>query len=310
MPRTISIITRESRLALWQTNAVITRLSELGQSCATIPVKSTGDIDLVRPIYELGVQGVFTKELDAALLRGDADVAVHSLKDIPTQPAKGLTLAAILERGASDDILFVKRGFRPEPDIPATIATSSIRRKAQWQERFPKHNIVNVRGNVETRLQKFSESSWDAMLLAKAGVERLSIGLADTLSVPWMLPSPAQGAIAVVVRADDSEIMKICNKLDDFPTRQCVTAERDFLRHLHGGCSVPISAHARLTNNDLHFDGAVHSPDGSKSFRVKIQFDRAEWKEAGVRAGEAILASVEGREIVSEIQRSNRPQTP
>src|SRR5271168_3562539 len=128
MLRTIRIITRESRLALWQTNAVTTRLAELGQACTVIPVKSTGDIDLIKPIYEMGVQGVFTKELDAALLNGQADAAVHSLKDIPTALARGLRISATMERGSCEDILFIKKSFVPLTTETATVPTSSIRR--------------------------------------------------------------------------------------------------------------------------------------------------------------------------------------
>jgi hydroxymethylbilane synthase len=301
MPPTIRIITRESRLALWQTNAVTSRLEQQGSLCKVISVKSTGDIDLVKPIYEIGVQGVFTKELDSALLNSQADAAVHSLKDIPTVLAAGLTIAAVLERGSFEDILFVKSGFAPDSGQPATIATSSIRRKAQWLERFPDHTMVNVRGNVETRVNKFRESAWDGMILAKAGAERLNLDLTNSIGLPWMVPSPAQGAVAVVCRKEATDLIALFTSLHDPPTHQCVTVERDFLRHLHGGCSVPISAHARIEGDTLHFVGAVHSLDGTRSFRVAKQFEKPRWQEAGKRAAEEVESSESGSAILREI---------
>lgn len=279
-------------------------MEQKGYSCTTLPIKSTGDIDLVNPIYEIGVQGVFTKELDAALLQGQADVAVHSLKDIPTVLAKGLEIAAILERGAVEDILFIKPGFIPTKEKQATVATSSIRRKAQWLERFPHHQVVNVRGNVDTRLKKFNETDWDGMIMAKAGVERLGIDLTNTLSLPWMLPSPAQGAIAVVCRENDDEAKGMLKTLHHEPTHHCVTLERSFLSHLHGGCSVPISAIAILENNAIRLKASVHSLDGSRSFTIERSYPAGNWKTAGKLAAAKIKASEKGNSIVEEIQKS------
>ncbi len=307
MPRTLRMITRESPLALWQTYAVTKKVEATGQVCKVIPVKSTGDLDLVNPIYEIGIQGVFTKELDSALLNDQADAAVHSLKDMPTVLAEGLSIAAIMERGSHEDILFVKPGFIPSDAKPAVVATSSIRRKAQWLERFQHHSMVNVRGNVETRLKKFGESEWDGIILAKAGVERLGIDLSGTTTLSWMLPSPAQGAIAVVCRKEAKPIARLFAALHHVPTAHCVTIERDFLRHLHGGCSVPISALAQLEDDHIHFWGAVHSIDGTKSFRVDKKYSKDQWSEAGSMAAAEVKASAIGKELLDEIQKLKLP---
>ncbi len=271
--------------------------------CSLVPVKSAGDRDLVNPIYDIGIQGVFTKELDVALLNDHADAAVHSFKDIPTALAMGLHVAAVMERGPHEDVLFVKPGFAPAETETATIATSSIRRKAQWLERYRAHTIVNVRGNVETRLRKFWDSEWNAMIVAKAGVERLGVDLKNTSSLPWMIPSPAQGAIAIVCRVDDAETAEAVQPLHHEPTHQCTFIERDFLKHLHGGCSVPISAFARMENDQIHFAGAVHSMDGKQSFKLDRVYRKNQWREAGELAAEEVKTSSDGRRIVDEIQK-------
>ena len=279
-----------------------------GQACKIIPVKSTGDLDLVSPIYEIGIQGVFTKELDTALLNDQADAAVHSLKDIPTLLAEGLVIAAILERGSHEDIFFAKTGFVPDDSISAVIATSSIRRRAQWLERFPNHSLVNVRGNVETRLKKFRESGWDGIIMARAGVERLGLDLTGTTTLSWMLPSPAQGAIAVVCRKEAKAVAQLFAALHHDPTARCVEVERDFLRQLHGGCSVPISALAQLENDHIHFRGAVHSVDGTTNFRVDKKYRKDQWREAGTKAADEVKASPIGKKILDEIQKLKSPR--
>jgi hydroxymethylbilane synthase len=302
MPQTLRIITRESRLALWQTNAVTAEVRQQGHPCTIIPIKSTGDVDLVNPIYEIGVQGVFTKELDSALLAGEADAAVHSLKDVPVVLAKGLRIAAILKRGPFADVLFSKSEFFEGIGGPRKIATSSIRRRAQWLEKNPNDILLNVRGNVETRIRKFQESDWDGMIMARAGVERLAVNWKFTSTLSWMLPSPAQGAIAVVCRESDPETAEIFKTIHHEPTALCVNAERDFLRHLHGGCSVPISALAQPENGKLHFKGAVHSMDGSKSFRVERIVEMNKGEFIGKLAAQEVLENESGRKIVDEIQ--------
>ena len=271
-----------------------------------MPLESTGDINLIKPIYELGVQGVFTKELDIALLNNEADAAVHSLKDIPIVIAKGLAIAAILERASYEDLLITK-GKQPEIDQPFTLATSSIRRKAQWLERYPTHQTENVRGNVETRIKKLMDSHWDGLLMAKAAVDRLDLKLEHAYTLNWMLPAPGQGAIAVVCRESDIETIQQLGALNHEPTFLTVSAERQFLHDLKGGCSAPISAFARIENDVLRFDGAVHSLDGKRNFRVSKQFTKNSFHEAGNIAALKVLNSTEGASIINEIF-SARPE--
>jgi hydroxymethylbilane synthase len=271
-----------------------------------VPLESTGDIDLVKPIYELGVQGVFTKELDIALLNKEADAAVHSLKDIPIVLAKGLQIAAVLERASYEDLLITK-GKQPESGKPFTLATSSIRRKAQWLEKYPHHHTENVRGNVETRIKKLMDSDWDGLLMAKAAVERLDLKLQHTEVLTWMLPAPGQGAIAVVCREDDADTIRQLIQLNHEPTFIAVSAERQFLHDLKGGCSAPISAFARFENDVLSFDAAIHSLDGKRNFRISKQFSGSSMADAGKTAAQKILASPEGVTILNEIFQ-NRPE--
>lgn len=265
-----------------------------------MPLESTGDINLVKPIYELGVQGVFTKELDSALLNNDADAAVHSLKDVPIVLAKGLVIAAVLERASHEDLLITK-GKQLQTGKPFVLATSSIRRKTQWLERFPNHQIENVRGNVETRIRKLMESKWDGLLMAKAAVDRLELKLEHTQILNWMLPAPAQGAIAVVCREDDRQTIQQLKLLNHEPTYKAVTAERQFLHELKGGCSAPISALARIENKQLIFEGLVSSLDGKRSVKVAKTVTEVDYQYVGQMAAQQVLASVEGASILQEI---------
>ncbi|MEJ0029079.1 MAG: hydroxymethylbilane synthase [Bacteroidota bacterium] len=191
MMEALRLATRSSKLALWQANEVASRLKEKGIACEIVPVRSAGDIDLVNPIYEMGVQGVFTRELDIALLNHDADIAVHSLKDVPVVTAKGTTIAAVLPRADAHDVL-IHKGKTPGEE-KFIVATSSIRRRSQWLAKFPHHETVNIRGNVETRIQKLNESDFDGLIMAKAAIDRLEMKLPNMLVLDWMLPAPAQG---------------------------------------------------------------------------------------------------------------------
>jgi hydroxymethylbilane synthase len=194
---TIRIGTRDSQLAVWQASLVQSQLKAHGIDAELVPLKSDGDIDLVTPLYAMGVQGVFTKTLDSALLSGRFDIAVHSMKDVPIQMAQGIVEAAVLPRANFMDILVPKNGteFLSDPAHAALIATSSIRRKAQWLHRYPHHRITNLRGNVNTRLRKLEEENWDGAIFAAAGLERINLRPASAIELDWMLPAPAQGAI-------------------------------------------------------------------------------------------------------------------
>ncbi len=269
--KTIKIGTRESDLALWQARLVAQKLNELGYMTELILIKSEGDIDLKTPLYEMGVQGIFTKTLDMALLSDKVDIAVHSLKDVPIQPAKGLCQAAVLKRDSHKDILVLKSEphFLFDDDLTAVIATSSIRRKAQWLNRFPNHAIENLRGNVNTRLQKLKDSHWDGAIFAAAGLERLSIRPTNSIDLDWMLPAPAQGAIGIYCRLKDESLMKICHAINDASTALCTHIERMFLKTLMGGCSAPIAAFATLEQDIITFRGCILSSDGTEKMSIE-----------------------------------------
>lgn len=290
--RDIRIGTRESQLALWQAGQVKDLLAAHGCPAELVLIKSEGDIDLKTPLYEIGVQGIFTKTLDIALLNGQIDIAVHSMKDVPTQLAKGIRHAAVLRRGSYKDILVTRDADASEQltghGSPLTIATSSVRRKAQWLHRFPGHNIVNLRGNVNTRLQKLAGSSWYGAIFAAAGLERIGLRPENSMDLDWMLPAPAQGAVLVVCREDDNDSYNACRAFHDMHTALCTQVERDFLRGLMGGCSTPISALAAITGDTLHFRGNIFSPDGTEKVEIErtVPIDAA--AGLGLQAAETI----------------------
>src|SRR6478609_1641200 len=273
----IRIGTRESPLAVWQAQQVQHLLSAQKIPSELVYIKSEGDTDLVTPLYALGVQGIFTKALDAALLNNRIDIAVHSLKDVPVQMAEGSVQAAVLKRGNYKDIFVYKdeadveklgltnnewKHQQPENiDQKFTIATSSIRRIAQWKNRYPNTEIENLRGNVNTRLRKLKESNWQGAIFAAAGLERINLRPENSVDLDWMLPAPAQGAIMVVCRENDDYASESCQALNDDATDLCTKIERDFLNGLLGGCSTPISALAEVKNNEVVFKGQVIDPN-------------------------------------------------
>ena len=271
MQKLIRIGTRESQLAVWQATQVKDLLERQGAKAELRYIKSEGDLDLKTPLYEMGVQGIFTKSLDMALLNNTIDLAVHSMKDVPTQLPSGLIQAAVLKRGAVHDLLVLKKGsdFLKQKDYTAQIATSSIRRKAQWLHKYPRHEIHNLRGNVNTRLKKLGEENWDAAIFALAGLERIGLRPANSIVLDWMLPAPAQGAIMIVCREDDEDVHAACQPLNDEITALCTKIERDFLRGLLGGCSTPISALAEIEDDEVYFSGNILSPDGTRKVEIE-----------------------------------------
>lgn len=271
--KSIRIGTRDSQLAVWQATHVQALLQQQGIASELVLIKSDGDLDLVTPLYEMGVTGVFTKTLDAALLSDRIDVAVHSMKDVPTQMARGIVPAAVLERANYTDILVPKSGtaFLEDMNSTALIATSSIRRKAQWLNRYPNHSLTNLRGNVNTRLRKLSEEPWDGAIFAAAGLERIGLRPSNAIDLHWMLPAPAQGAILIVCKETDAASLEACSLLNHAPTAICTKMERDFLRTLSGGCATPISALATLENGRIIFNGNIFSTDGQDHFSVELE---------------------------------------
>ena len=311
MSRVIKIASRTSRLALWQTNTVKTQLEKLGHTCEIVPIETTGDVQLKQPLYSLGVTGVFTKQLDIALLNNQADIAVHSLKDVPTQLAEGLCLAAVLERGSSEDVIIIKNKTVVD-DISgkATIATSSLRRQAQWLSKYPAHTIIPIRGNVQTRLKKFEENNnLDGVIFAKAGLERLDLLPVNSITLDWMLPAPAQGIIGIACRKEDSELITILKKINHHNTFIVGAAERQFLKTLMGGCSVPISAFAQITDDKIKIEGALHSFDGKQCFRVNESYDLSEGEHCGVLAAKKIMQQNGAAELIEVIRNKKWDET-
>ena len=273
MDMVIRIGTRESQLAVWQASTVKELLQARGHKSELVYIKSEGDTDLKTPLYEIGVQGIFTKALDIALLNGEIDIAVHSMKDVPTMMARGIIQAAVLPRASYKDLLVPKHNssFASEAPRPYVIATSSIRRKAQWLNRYPGDRIENLRGNVNTRLRKVEESDWNGAIFAAAGLERIGLRPEGAIELDWMLPAPAQGAIIVVCREDDTAAFDACQHFHDEYTALCTAIERDFLRALLGGCSTPISALAVIDDGTVVFEGNILSKDGVQKNEVKVR---------------------------------------
>ena len=302
-PKNIRIGTRESQLAVWQATQVKDLLSQYGHTPELVYIKSEGDIDLTTPLYEMGVQGIFTRSLDAALLNNKIDVAVHSMKDVPTQLPNGIVQAAVLERGPVNDLLVYKNNgdFLDNKAYIANIATSSLRRKAQWLNKYPHHHIHNLRGNVNTRLRKLSEENWDAAIFAQAGLERIDLRPENSKVIDWMLPAPAQGAIMVVCRKADNYAFEACNNFNDETTALCTKIERDFLRELLGGCSTPISALAIPKDNKIEFKGNILSLDGSKKVEAQRSVAIHDADNCGKETAKKLLING-GKEIMEEIR--------
>lgn len=287
----LRIGTRESQLALWQAAQVQSLLKANGFNSELVPIRSEGDSDVFTPLYAWGVQGVFTRALDAALLQEQIHLAVHSMKDVPVVPARGIAQAAVLKRASVKDILVFNKdaAFLDNKESMACIATSSIRRKAQWLRRYPGHRIENLRGNVNTRLKKLQTQNWDGAIFAAAGLERIGLRPERSVDLDWMLPAPAQGAIMVVARENDASTMEACHPLNDADTELCTRLERDFLKTLLGGCALPISALAIKKEDLIEFAGNIVSPDGKQVAEIKRKFRLDEARDAGMLAGREIL---------------------
>ena len=286
MNKVIKIGTRDSQLALWQAHTVENQLQALGYETQIVPVKSAGDLKLDTPLYELGITGIFTKTLDVAMLNKTVDIAVHSLKDVPTALPKGIVQAAVLKRASTLDILVTKEVV--DYTKSCTIATGSLRRKAQWLHKYPTHTVVDLRGNVNTRLQKLQDNSWQGAIFAKAGLERIDVLPSRYTSLDWMTPAPAQGAMTIVALEKDPFCIEVTQKLNDTPSQICTQIERDFLRTLEGGCTAPIGALAKIKGNTIEFKGCLLSLDGTK----KIAIEKTISLDLAAKAGDAFAKEV------------------
>jgi hydroxymethylbilane synthase len=285
--------TRGSPLALWQARHVRDLLVPFAdpRPVELVLIETEGDRVRDRPLAQIGGDGLFTREIQNALLDGRADVAVHSLKDLPTLPVAGLVLAAVPPRGPVGDAFVSLRHARFD-DLPqgAVVATSSLRRRSQLLYRRPDLRVESVRGNVETRLRKLDEQGLDAILLAEAGLRRLGLEkhITEVLDPQWMLPAVGQGALGLECRADDAATRALLERLDDPQTRAAVLAERAFLRGLGGGCLLPIGALGMVQGESLHLRGCVLSGDG----RRRVEGDRTGPIGAAVETGQALAADL------------------
>ncbi len=298
--KTIRIGTRDSQLAIWQATTVKKQLDNLGYNTELITIKSDGDIILDKPLYELGITGIFTKTLDAAMISGKVDIAVHSMKDVPTALPNGIVQAAVLERASALDILIHKDNLDLNEEV-LTIATGSLRRQALWWNKYPNHKVVNIRGNVNTRLQKLKYNDWDGAIFAAAGLERLGFinskevkspsfgGVGEALD--WMIPAPAQGAMVVLVMENDGFTIDAVSQLNDIETEICTYIERQFLRTLEGGCTAPIGAFAKYNQNEdtIDFKGVLLSIDGKQKLEIDKTVDISDWKKLGFNSAQEIL---------------------
>jgi hydroxymethylbilane synthase len=308
MAKTIRIGTRDSELALWQAHTVQKKLNDLGYSTEIIAVKSQGDIILDKPLYELGITGIFTKTLDIAMINGQVDIAVHSMKDVPTALPTGIVQAAVLERANVLDIL-VHKGNTDFLNEKATIATGSLRRQAQWLNKYPNHTVVDLRGNVNTRMQKLQDNDWSGAVFAAAGLERINLKPVTFINLDWMIPAPAQGAMVVVAMGNDDFTVDAISQLNDIETEICTYIERQFLRTLEGGCTAPIGALAQYNQHDdtIEFQGCLLSLDGQQKFEIIKAVDISEWKKLGFYAAKEILDNG-GSELMEEIKKQLKPK--
>jgi hydroxymethylbilane synthase len=302
MAKTIRIGTRDSELALWQAHTVQKQLQDLGYDTEIIAVKSDGDIILDKPLYELGITGIFTKTLDIAMINGQVDIAVHSMKDVPTALPKGIVQAAVLARANVLDIL-VHKGNTDFLTSDATIATGSLRRQAQWWNKYPNHTVVDLRGNVNTRMQKLKENDWNGAVFAAAGLERINLKPDSFINLDWMIPAPAQGAMVVLAMENDGFTIDAVSQLNDIETEICTYIERQFLKTLEGGCTAPIGALAKYNENDdtIDFKGILLSIDGKQKLEIEKSVDISDWKKLGFNSAQEILENG-GADLMKEIK--------
>ena len=303
----IRIGTRDSQLAMWQAKTVQSQLEHLGHKTVLVPIKSTGDLVLDKPLYELGITGVFTKTLDVAMLNGSIDIAVHSMKDVPTVLPKGIVQAAVLKRGNTNDTLVFKTNEEFLSARDAVIATGSLRRRAQWLNRYPTHTIVGLRGNVNSRLEKLdTNDDWNGAIFAAAGLGRLELTPENAINLSWMIPAPAQGAVMIAALEADEEVRAICAEINHEETQICTSIEREFLNRLEGGCTAPIGALAYVNKaEELNFKGILLSKDGTKKIEVsKVATIGSHYNIAEFCADYIIGKG--GRILIDELQRGDK----
>ncbi len=279
-PKAIVIATRRSTLAIWQARHIEARLRSIqsGIETAILGMTTEGDRNLATSLAKIGGKGLFIKELEHTLADGSADIAVHSMKDVPVQLAGGFSIAAITEREDARDA-FVSNAYRDLNDLPkgSRVGTSSLRRESQLRARFPGLDVQPLRGNVHTRLRKLDDGAFDAVILAAAGLKRLGLEQRITRILPpeEMLPAVGQGALGIECRSDRTDLLSLLAPLDDSVSRWCVEAERALSSALGGSCNVPLGAYAQLEGDSARLRAFVASPDGSRSVAAEIVAARA-----------------------------------
>lgn len=290
----LKIATRQSPLALWQANYVKARLQQLHANLRVelVPMVTKGDVILDTPLAKIGGKGLFVKELETALLNGDADIAVHSMKDVPMQFPEGLGLGVICQREDPRDAL-VSNSYRTLMDLPqgAVVGTSSLRRQCQLKQLRPDLQIRSLRGNVGTRLSKLDKGEYDAIILASAGLIRLGLAqrITSFIEVEQFLPAAGQGAIGIECRTDDDIVMSLLAPLSDKETTSCVRAERAMNTHLQGGCQVPIAGYAVVEQGQLYLRALVGEPDGSIIIRAEGKSAVENADVLGIQIAEQLL---------------------
>lgn len=294
MQNRLRIATRRSRLALWQAEhvaALLTR-AHAGLQVELVPMVTEGDRILDRALAEVGGKGLFIKELEVAMYEGRADLAVHSMKDVPAEMPDGMTLATVLERADPRDA-FVSNRFATLDDLPqrARVGTSSLRRQCQLRHARPDLEIIQLRGNVDTRLKKLDEDQYDAIILAAAGLKRLGLDarIASLVSPEASLPAVGQGVIGIECRARDAETLRLVGVLEHGPTRSCLDAERAFAARLEGSCQSPVGGFAELVDGQLRLRGLVGAPDGSQVYADEAQGNPADAASLGDRLAGRLL---------------------
>ena len=302
MTKSIRIGTRNSELALWQAHLVQKSLNDLGYTTEIVELSSIGDEILDIPLHQIGSMGVFTKTLDVAMLRGQIDIAVHSLKDVPTKLPETIVQAAVLERADVHDIIVYKGSEEELLASGATIATGSLRRTAQWLHKYPSHNLTDLRGNVNTRLQKLKDNKWNGAIFAKAGLERINLLPKEHLVLDWMIPAPAQGAIMITALDSNQDVLDACANLHHDDTALCVGIERDFMSTLEGGCTAPIGGYAEIDGDTVSFKGLLSAIDGKVQKDVFKIASLKDAKNLGKVSGQEILANG-GKELMDEIKK-------
>ncbi len=298
----LKIGTRNSPLALWQAYEVESKLKTLGFETEIVPIISSGDKNLNQPLYALGITGVFTKDLDIALLNKEIDIAVHSLKDVPTQLPHNIQISAVLERDFPEDVLVRNDDSEPLDIEVLKIATSSLRRRAFWLKEYPETEFADIRGNVQTRLKKLDDGIANATIFSLAGIKRMNLDITYE-QIPFLLQAPSQGVVAIASLSDNEILNESLKSISHKETEICVTIEREFLKTLEGGCTAPIGAKAEMLDGQIRFIGRLCSLDGKNCIETDEIFDWNDSENFGEKIALKVLENG-GKELMEEIRKS------